>query len=88
MADIAHYIMPGLALVDHEFELPVDHDVADAAKLTVYARQVTSVQSLSKILSAWMSRCFHNTSVSRSAPPVWTINRMNVLGTGSALDSI
>ena len=33
--------IPGLQLVDHELEVPLDHDAPGGDTLTVYAREVT-----------------------------------------------
>ena len=34
--------LPGLSLVEHELEVPVDHDGAHTGTLTVFARELTA----------------------------------------------
>jgi pimeloyl-ACP methyl ester carboxylesterase len=42
------YRVPGLVLIEHEFELPLDHDRPDGPKLTVFAREVAASEGLDR----------------------------------------
>src|SRR5262245_55438439 len=39
---IATHRLPGLVLTDHRFEVPLDHAKPDAARITVFAREVVA----------------------------------------------
>jgi pimeloyl-ACP methyl ester carboxylesterase len=46
---ITHHI-PGLTLIDHEFQVPIDHSQPDGARLTVFAREVVAADKVQAAL--------------------------------------
>src|SRR5437879_6888603 len=46
--------LPGLLLSNHEFILPLDHKKSNAEKITVFAREVVSVEHENKADLPWL----------------------------------
>src|SRR5439155_6291675 len=46
--------LPGLVLSNHEFIVPLDHKKPNAEKMTVFAREVVSIEHESKADLPWL----------------------------------